>query len=235
MTKTRIILKLSGAALKDKKNDNILSSTKLINLSKQIKVLSKTHQICIVIGGGNIWRGGQSDLKLYREEKAHYMGMIATIINSMALHESLSKIGVKVETLSALPISILKTYSPKIGNQILNSNKILILAGGTGKPFFSTDTGAAKDAHELQCQYIAMGKDGVDGVYNRDPKTYKNALRYKRLTFKEAITKKLKVMDTAALEMCQKYNIKIIVFNIDRDNAIINAMDRKIPVTVVEK
>jgi uridylate kinase len=234
MIKKRIILKLSGAALKDKKNDNILSTSKLLDLSKQIKTLSKTHQICIVVGGGNIWRGGSANLKLYREEKAHYMGMIATIINSMALHECLLKTGVDVETLSALSItSVLKTYSANLGNKILNSNKVLILAGGTGKPFFSTDTGAAKDALELHASTIVMAKDGVDGVYSSDPKINKTAKRFSHLIFKQAIAKNIKVMDLDALKICMKHNIEILVFNIERKNAIINAIDNKIPTTII--
>lgn len=234
MAKKRIILKLSGAALKDKKNDNILSTNKLTKLVNQIKILSKDYQICIVVGGGNIWRGGSANLKLYREEQAHYMGMIATIINSMALKEVLLKHDVKTEVVSALSItSVLKTYTPVLGNKILSENKILILAGGTGKPFFSTDTGAAKDAVELNASMIVMAKDGVDGVYSDDPKINKYAKRFSRLTFKQAIQKKLKVMDLDALKLCQKHDINILVFNIERKDAIINAINNQIPTTII--
>lgn len=234
MAKKTIILKLSGAALKNKENDNILSTSKLLNLSSQIKTLSKTYKICIVVGGGNIWRGGSANLKLYREEQAHYMGMIATIINSMALRECLIKQNVKTEAVSALAItSVLKTYSPKVGNKILSEDKVLILAGGTGRPFFSTDTGAAKDAIELKACNILMAKDGVDGVYSSDPKINKQAKRFDRLTFKQAIDKKLKVMDLDALQLCMKHNINILVFNIERKNAIINAINNKIPTTII--
>jgi uridylate kinase len=162
------------------------------------------------------------------------MGMVATIINSVALKEALVRIGVKAEVHSLLPcpkVSI--NYHKNIGNKALSQHKVVILAGGTGKPFFSTDTGAAKDAIELKANYIIMGKDGVDGVYSDDPKKNKKAIRYDRLTFKEAIAKELKVMDLSAMKMCQKNNIKIIVFNISRQNAIVNTMERKIPITIV--
>jgi uridylate kinase len=162
------------------------------------------------------------------------MGMIATIINSMALHECLLKNKIKVETVSALPISpLLKTYSEKLGNQILDQDKVLILAGGTGKPFFSTDTGAAKDAIELHASLILMAKDGVDGVYSSDPKINSSSTRFDHLTFKEAIDRKLKVMDLDALELCMKNKINILVFNIERKDAIINAIENKIPTTII--
>jgi uridylate kinase len=162
------------------------------------------------------------------------MGMIATIINSMSLRECLMKHDVKVETVSALAItSVLKTYTPKLGNEILKAGKVLILAGGTGKPFFSTDTGAAKDAIELKATTIVMAKDGVDGVYSQDPKLNKNAKRFAQLTFKKAIQAKLKVMDLDALKLCSKHNINILVFNIERENAIINAINNKIPTTII--
>jgi uridylate kinase len=164
------------------------------------------------------------------------MGMVATIINSLALKEALVKIGVNTEVHSLLPSPhIATTYDAKKVNLTLERHRVVILAGGTGKPFFSTDTGAAKDAIELKCKYIVMGKDGVDGVYSGDPKLHKNVIRYKQLTFKEAIDKKLKVMDIAAMQMCQKHNIKIIVFNMERENAIINALVHKIPTTIVSK
>jgi uridylate kinase len=234
MFKKRIILKLSGAALKDKTNDNVLSIDKLLDLSNQIKTLSKTHQICIVVGGGNIWRGGTANLNIYREEKAHYMGMIATIINSMALQECLIKNELDVETVSALPItSVLKTYTATYANKALDKNKIVILAGGTGKPFFSTDTGAAKDAIELKASMILMAKDGVDGVYSDDPKKCSSAQRFSQLTFKEAIERNLKVMDLDALKLCLKHHIDILVFNIERKDAIINAIQNKIPTTII--
>jgi uridylate kinase len=162
------------------------------------------------------------------------MGMISTIINSMALRECLLRMNVKVETVSALAMpSVLKSYTPEAGKKALNEDKVLIIAGGTGKPFFSTDTGAAKDAIELKATSIVMAKDGVDGVYDADPKIAKHAKRFAKLTFKQAISKKLKVMDLDALKLCMKHNINILVFNIERKNGIINAIRNNIPTTLI--
>ncbi|MDR0739975.1 MAG: UMP kinase [Mycoplasmataceae bacterium] len=234
MAKERIILKISGAALKESKNAHILSSLKLQSIATQIKIIHQKYDIGIVVGAGNIWRGGTSDLKLYREEQAHYMGMVATIINSVALKEALLKNGIKAEVHSLLSCpKVAINYHKATANKALDQHKVIILAGGTGKPFFSTDTGAAKDAIELNAQYILMGKDGVDGVYSDDPKQNKNVIRYSRLTFKTAIDKKLKVMDLSAMKLCQKNNITLVVFNMLRKNAITNAINRKIPITII--
>jgi uridylate kinase len=234
MTKPRIILKISGAALKDNER-HILSTIKLQNIATQIKKIHQKYDVAIVVGGGNIWRGGTSDLKLYREEQAHYMGMVATIINSIAIKEALLKIGVNTEVHSLLPCpKVAINYQKNIANKALSQHKVIILAGGTGKPFFSTDTGAAKNAAELKIKTIFMGKDGVDGVYSDDPKKNKKAKRYEHLSFKEAINKKLKVMDLSAMQICQLNNINILVFNMERSDAIVNAMKHKIPTTIVD-
>jgi uridylate kinase len=164
------------------------------------------------------------------------MGMIATIINSIALKEALVRQSVAVDIYSLLPCpKVAKNYQKESVNRALSQHKVVILAGGTGKPFFSTDTGSAKNAIELHAKFILMGKDGVDGVYSDDPKKNKNAIRFEFLSFKDAISKKLKVMDLSALKLCQQNNIDIIVFNIDRKNAIVDAIERKTPITIVSK
>ncbi|MDR0675337.1 MAG: UMP kinase [Mycoplasmataceae bacterium] len=235
MIKERIIIKISGAALKESQHNHILSSIKLKNIAKQIKIIHHSYDVGIVVGGGNIWRGGTSDLKLYREAQAHYMGMIATIINSVALKEALLKIGVKAEVHSLLPCpKVAINYQKNTANKALSQHKVIILAGGTGKPFFSTDTGAAQDAVELKAKSIIMGKDGVDGVYSDDPKKNNKAIRYAHLTFQKAINEKLKIMDLSALKICQSHNINIVVFNMERKNAIVNAINHKIPITIVD-
>ncbi|MDR0985453.1 MAG: UMP kinase [Mycoplasmataceae bacterium] len=232
--KQRIILKISGAALKDKRDNTILSKNKLLSIANQIKTLSKNYQIAIVVGGGNIWRGGASDLSLYREKDSHYMGMIATIINSYALKEVLLRNKVKTVLFSLLPSPrVALGYKPIKVKKSLEMGNVVILAGGTGQPFVSTDTGAAKDAHELNANLIVMGKDGVDGVYSDDPKKNKKAIRYNKLTLQEIINKKLKVMDMNAVEICQRNKIDILVFNIERRNAIVQALKNKIPTTFI--
>ncbi|GHU47015.1 hypothetical protein FACS1894218_0560 [Bacilli bacterium] len=163
------------------------------------------------------------------------MGMVATLINSLALKEVLLKHHVKAEVFSLLSAtSVAPNYQATLVNKNLDKNVVCILAGGTGKPFFSTDTGAAKDAQELHAHQIVMGKDGVDGIYSDDPKKNKQATRFNHLSFKEVISKKLKVMDLAALKICQAHKINILVFNIERPNAIIKALKKQIPTTVVD-
>jgi uridylate kinase len=163
------------------------------------------------------------------------MGMVATIINSIALKEALLKINVKAEVHSLLSCPKVATnYQKSVADKTLSQHKVIILAGGTGKPFFSTDTGAAKDAVELKADFILMGKDGVDGIYSADPKKNPKAMRYAHLSFLDAINRKLKVMDLSALEICRKHNVKIVVFNMERKNAIVDAINRKIPTTIVD-
>lgn len=232
--KQRLLIKLSGAALKDKKDGNIFSSAQLTTIAKQIKTLSKTCGIAIVVGGGNIWRGNMYDKKICREEKAHYMGMIATIINSMYLCEAFHAQKIPSRVLSLLPCpNCCQTYTPLLANQCLNNNEVIILAGGTGKPFFSTDTGATKCASEIKASTIYMAKDGVDGVYSNDPKTSKKAVRYQTLNMSDCIKQKLKFMDASAMNMCIKHRIKVVVFNMERPNAIIGGMNKTIPTTII--
>ncbi|MDR3163619.1 MAG: UMP kinase [Mycoplasmataceae bacterium] len=234
-SKQRIILKFSGAVLKDNKHNTILAVDKLNDLAKQIKRLINKYQIIIVVGGGNIWRGSSAAKNLYREEKAHFMGMIATCINAIAIQEALLKHYVDVHTFSLLSIpTVIDNYNAKTALKVLAQNHVVILAGGTGKPFFSTDTGAAQVAVELKAKQIVMGKDGVDGVYSADPKINKNAKRFAKLTINEAIKLKLKVMDQSALAICQKHHIDLLVFNAERSCAIIKALEDKIPTTLVE-
>ncbi|GHU35012.1 hypothetical protein FACS1894166_13080 [Bacilli bacterium] len=136
------------------------------------------------------------------------MGMVATLINSLALKEVLLKHRVKAEVFSLLSAtSVAPNYQATLVNKNLDKNVVCILAGGTGKPFFSTDTGAAKDAQELHAHQIVMGKDGVDGIYSDDPKKNKQATRFNHLSFKEVIAKKLKVMDLAAIKICQAHKL----------------------------
>jgi uridylate kinase len=162
------------------------------------------------------------------------MGMIATIINSYALKEVLLRNKVKTVLFSLLPSPrVALGYKPIKVKKSLEMGNVVILAGGTGQPFVSTDTGAAKDAHELNANLIVMGKDGVDGVYSDDPKKNKKAIRYNKLTLQEIINKKLKVMDMNAVEICQRNKIDILVFNIERRNAIVQALKNKIPTTFI--
>ncbi len=235
MNKQNIIIKLSGAALKDSNNDSILSGEKLSNLAKQLITLSKKYNIGIIVGGGNIWRGQAANAKLYDLDQAHYMGMLATVINSIALKEVLKRNKAKAIVYSLIDMpKVASTYNLDNVKEHLQNGYICIMAGGTGSPFFSTDTGAALHAAEIGAKCILVGKDGVDGVYSADPKKNKNAKRFDHLTYDEIIKRDLKVMDMTSITFCKANCITLIVFNNNQKDGIIKAINKQTKVTVVE-
>jgi uridylate kinase len=163
------------------------------------------------------------------------MGMLATIINSIALKEAICKLDSKIDLYSLLEIpAIAKEYNIDSVNESFRNNKICIFAGGTGRPFCTTDTAASIRAVEIKANLILVAKDGVDGVYDSDPKVNKNAIRYEKLSLGDAIKMKLKVMDLESLILCEEYKINLLVFNMERNNAIVDAIERKIPVTIID-
>lgn len=220
--KQRLIIKISGASIKDK-NNSIFCNKKLLHLANQIKTLTKFYSIGVVLGGGNIWRGNMTKNNIFSSSSADYMGMVSTIINGIALKEVLQKIGVKAELFSALNIEkvALKISSQLINKKILE-DKVLIFAGGIGKPSYTTDTACVQRAIDIHAKMIFMGKDGVSGVYTSDPKKVKNAKFISDITFARAIKMHLNVMDLTAMQMCKKSNIDIYVFKADSKNAIVN-------------
>ncbi len=223
----RILLKLSGAALSNKhKNGLIIDNAKIEDLTAQIKELIKQDvSLAIVIGGGNILRGASAAKLGMDRAQADYMGMIATVMNGLALEVSLKKAGVNVCLMSALPMD--KVADPYILRNTINhldAGKVVILSGGTGSPFFTTDSAAALRAAEIKADLIMMGKNNVDGIYNKDPLKFKDAKRYSRLTFKEAFEKKIQIMDLTATTICMENDIDILVFNINRPNSIVKTL-----------
>jgi len=162
------------------------------------------------------------------------MGMLATVINGLAIKQALINANVPVELYSLLEVpKIAKSYQhDEILNQ-LNNNKVIILAGGTGRPYFSTDTAAAIIACETNANYILMAKDGVDGVYSSDPKKDKNAKHYDFLNYNQIIEKNLKVMDATALTICRDYQVKLIVFDMSQNQGIIKALKQQIKTTLI--
>ncbi len=231
----RILLKISGACLKNE--NNIISFKQIDNLANQIVEVSKKYSVSIVIGGGNIWRGNFSKELKMDQNLADYMGMTATIINSLALSNVLKnkKINAKVYSALNCPDLCEKFYINKVERFLSKKGSVAIFAGGTGNPFFTTDTAAALRASELKINKILMGKNGVDGVYDSDPKINKNATFYKKISFKEIIDKKLKVMDLTSLTLCEENDIDIIVFNIDKEKGIIDALNKKNRFTLITK
>jgi len=213
----RILLKLSGEALADKVQNQTFNCQKISSFAKEIKQLhEKGIEIGIVIGAGNIWRGKFADLIGIDYEEADYMGMIGTIINSVALASALKKVGVPSLVMSAInidPVTI--PYDPELARQKLKEKTVVVFGGGTGKPYFTTDTAATMRAIEIEADVILMGKYGVDGVYDTDPRNNSDAHLLKKISHQEIIDKKLEVMDLSAVELIKNQSIDIRVFNMN--------------------
>ena len=232
----RVILKISGEALANESGSG-LNPTYVAEVAKEIKTLyDKGAQIGIVNGAGNMWRG--RDAKEYGMPRvnADYMGMLGTIFNSLALKSALENLGLEVRVLSALSApAVAENYSVKVAKEYLDQNKIVILAGGTGSPFFSTDTTAALRAAEVNADTILMAKNGVDGVYDSDPKKNKNAKRYANLSFDDLVNQHLEVMDLTAAILCRENDIKILVFDMNVPGNIARAYEDTSIGTIIKK
>ena len=223
----RILLKLSGEALMGDDSYGIKLSI-VDRIASDIKALSKKNiDICIVIGGGNIFRGLSASSEGMDRAQADYMGMLATVLNSLALQNALEKIKVDTRVMSALPIqSICETYIRRRAIRHMEKGRVVICAAGTGNPYFSTDTAAALRAAELDCNVIYKATQ-VDGIYDRDPKKFKNAKKYKDISYKKFLNDNLKVMDSSAITVAQDNNIPIIVFSIAEKNCLIKTFTGK--------
>ena len=232
----RILLKLSGEALKDENNQSIFDVNHLEGLTSVIKQLHDNGvEVAIVIGAGNIWRGKLASRIGIEPVPADFMGMLGTVINAVAMASNLKKKGVDAIVYSAVPAieGVTFAYDKDAANKSLSEGKVVFLAGGTGKPFFTTDTAAALRAVELDCKAIFMGKNGVDGIYTDDPTVNKNAEFIKTITFKEIIERKLQVMDLSAVELIKNTNIEVRVFSmVDPQNFLRVAQGEDIGTTV---
>ena len=223
----RVLLKLSGEALMGKeKTSKVLDKEVLFEIASQIKTLADAGvEVGIVIGGGNIFRGKYCDELSIKRAPADYMGMVATIFNSLAFKAVLDAVGVNNVVMSALNINqVCEPYYHLKALKHLDDKKVVIFAGGTGNPYFSTDTAAALRASEIGAEVILMAKNGVDGVYNKDPRKYSDAVMYDSITYDEILLKKLEVVDLNAINLCQSNKINLIIFNMDKKNAIIDVV-----------
>lgn len=217
----RVLLKLSGEALQDKKNNTILDAERLNNVAKSIKtMIDEGVEVSVVIGAGNIWRGKLADSIGIERTTADYMGMLGTIINSLALQSALENIGLPCRVLSSIEVrAVCEQYIRRRAVRHLEKGRIVIFAGGTGNPFFTTDTTASLRAMEIGAEAVLMAKNGVDGVYTADPKTDPNAEFISEITFKDVIARELKVMDLTAVSLCMQSGIEIVVFDMrDTEN-----------------
>ena len=218
----RVVLKISGEALAGESGFGINNET-ITKVADQIISVAKLGvEIGIVIGAGNIWRGRQGTNM--DRSTADYMGMLATVINSLALQDALETLGVPTRVQTAIEMrQIAETYIRRRAIRHMEKERVVIFAAGTGNPYFSTDTTAALRAAEVEADAILMAKKGVDGVYDCDPAKNKDAVMFEKLDYIEVIQRKLSVMDSTAISLCMDNKIPIVVFNIDKPGNILRA------------
>jgi len=220
----RILLKLSGEALVGKKGSGIDPEI-LIKYSNEIKkAYDKGVEIAIVIGGGNIYRGFNNEYKIDRVQ-GDYMGMLATLINGLALQNTLENIGIPTRLQSAINVNkVAEPYIKRKAIRHLDKKRIVIFSAGTGNPYFTTDSAAVLRAIEIEADVILKGTR-VDGIYNDDPNKNSKAFKFEKITFNEAINKGLKIMDTTAFTLSHENNLPIIVFDMNQENNLIRVLN----------
>ena len=230
----RILLKLSGEALLGERNHGIDKKIVTFLANEIKKVYKKKIQISLVIGGGNIFRGTDAVSVGIERTTADYMGMLGTVINALAIQNSLEKVSVPTRVLSSIPVTaVCEPYIRRKAINHLNKNIITIFAAGTGNPYFTTDTAAALRASEISADLILKATK-VDGVYSDDPKKNKSAKRYKTIKYSDILAKNLKIMDGSAIALARDNNIPIIVFPISKNNAFLNAILNKGSYTLIK-
>ena len=218
----RALIKISGEALAGENGFGI-NQDAVNNVINQIKTVTEAGvQVGIVVGGGNFWRGRQgTDMD---RTTADHMGMLATVINALALQDALEKKGVQTRVQTALTITrVAEPYILRKALRHFEKGRVVIFACGTGNPYFSTDTGAALRAAEIQADVLMMAKN-IDGIYDSDPKKNPNAKKYKDLTYLEYIKEGLTAMDTTAVSLCMDNNISIVAFGLDEENSIVRVL-----------
>jgi uridylate kinase len=210
----RILLKLSGEALMGEGQFGI-DPDAVSRLAGEIKAaVEDGHALCLVVGGGNIFRGLAGAAKGFDRSTADYIGMLATVMNALAVQNALEKIGVDTRVQSAIPMAtVSEPYIRRRAVRHMEKGRVVIFAGGTGNPFFTTDTAAALRAAEMGCDALFKGTS-VDGVYDADPKKVSGAKRYESVSFGKVLSDDLKVMDATAVALCRDNNIPIVVFNV---------------------
>jgi len=213
----RVVLKLSGEALVGDGQSGIDAAVVRRLASDIADVHRDGVQVAIVIGGGNIWRGIQASTFGMERATADYMGMLATVLNALALQEALERRGVHTRVQTAIEMhQVAEPFIRRRAIRHMEKGRVVILAAGTGNPYFTTDTAAALRANELGADAILMAKNGVDGVYSDDPKTNADATKYDQLSFQEVLERNLRVMDASAIALCRDNDLPIVVFNVQQ-------------------
>ncbi len=221
----RAMVKLSGEALMGSRAFGIDSATIRALASQVARAAAEGVEVAIVVGGGNYWRGSTVAETGMDRATADYAGMLATVMNGLALQDALEKEGATVRTQTALSIaSVAELYIRRRAMRHLEKGRVVIFAAGTGNPFMTTDTAAALRAIETDCQVLLMAKNGVDGVYDADPAKVPDAKRYDHVTYIEAMQRRLQVMDSTALSLCMENQVPIVVFDIHANDSIYRAL-----------
>ncbi len=230
----RVLLKISGESLMGVDSYGIDVST-VDRVAKEISQVCKLGiEICLVIGAGNIFRGLSGAAAGMDRASADYMGMLATVMNSLAMQNSLERLGFQTRIQSAISMTeVCETYTRRRAIRHMEKNRIVIFAAGTGNPYFTTDTAAALRASEMDCDAIFKGTK-VDGIYDKDPIEYKEANKFEKITYSEVLSKNLRVLDSSAVSLARDNNIPIIVFSIKENNCFLNILKGKGSYSVVE-
>ena len=231
----RVLFKLSGEALAGGKGFGI-DSEAVTKITSQIKkVVKQGVEVAIVVGGGNIWRGKTGEELGMERATADSMGMLATVMNSLALQDSLEQKNVVTRVLTSVEMKAMaEPYIRRRAIRHLEKGRVVIFAAGIGNPYFSTDTTAALRAKEIGAEAILMGKNGVDGVYSADPKVDKTATKYDKLSYMDIMNKGLTIMDSTAITFCMDNQLPIIVFSIDDADNIVKVVSEDNLGTIIE-
>lgn len=231
----RILLKLSGEALMGEKDFGLDTKT-VVRIANELKsVIQLGCEVCLVIGGGNIFRGIDAASQGLERGTADYMGMLATVINALAVQGALERIGVHTRVQSAIPMStVCEPYIRRRASRHMEKGRVVIFAAGTGSPYFTTDTAAALRAVEMDCDALFKGTQ-VDGVYSEDPQKNPDAERYESLTYHDVIAQDLQVMDTSAIALSRENEIPILVFSLHSSGEFAKVVKGQGQFTVIRK
>ena len=212
----RVMLKISGEALMGDQGFGLNPPT-VERIAREVQTVHDMGvEICMVIGGGNIFRGLQGSAQGMARTTADYMGMLATVMNALAMQSALEGLGIHTRVISAITMNeVAEPYIRRRAVRHLEKKRVCIFAAGTGNPYFTTDSAAALRANEMACQAIFMGKNGVDGIYDKDPKKHSDAKRYDHVSYDEVLAKRLQVMDASAIALARDNNLPIMVFSLD--------------------
>ena len=231
----RVLIKLSGEGLMGSREYG-LDGTTVARIADEIRsVVDMGIEVCLVIGGGNIFRGLSGAAAGMERTSADYMGMLATVINSLAMQNALERIGLQTRVQSAIPMAMVcEPYIRRRANRHMEKGRVVIFAAGTGNPFFTTDTAAALRAVEMKCDLVVKATQ-VDGVYSADPRKVADAVRYDTLSFMDVLANELEVMDATAIALCRENNLPIMVFNLHEPGAFARVLAGQGRFTLIEE